>query len=106
MALTERVTGTSVFLFGWADSPQRRGLAKRRKEIGWFKKVLDMSTIQPDVGPQPTRKYGVTGNLKKNLQLQNIEWDKFLMDSICFCCNNQHYFLKKKQCNKIILFNR
>ncbi|KAI2660629.1 Formiminotransferase N-terminal subdomain-containing protein [Labeo rohita] len=59
-ALTEQVTGTSAFLFGWADS-QRRGLAKRRKEIGWFKKVLDMSTIKPDVGPQPTRRYGVTG---------------------------------------------
>ncbi|KAK2905036.1 hypothetical protein QQF64_033247 [Cirrhinus molitorella] len=60
-ALTERVAGTSAFLFGWADSPQHRGLAKRRKEIGWFKKVLDMSTIQPDVGPQPTRRYGITG---------------------------------------------
>ncbi|ROL55090.1 Formiminotransferase N-terminal subdomain-containing protein [Anabarilius grahami] len=60
-ALTERVAGTSAFLFGWADSSQRRGLAQRRKEIGWFKKVKDMSSIQPDVGPQPTRRYGITG---------------------------------------------
>lgn len=60
-ALTERVAGTSAFLFGWADSPQRRGLAQRRKEIGWFKKVKDMSSIQPDVGTQPTRRYGITG---------------------------------------------
>ncbi|KAG1962867.1 formiminotransferase N-terminal subdomain-containing protein [Pimephales promelas] len=35
-ALTERVAGTSAFLFGWADSPRRRGLAQRRKEIGWY----------------------------------------------------------------------
>lgn len=74
MALTERVTGTSAFLFGWADS-QHRGLAKRRKEIGWFKKVLDMSTIKPDVGPQPTRRYGVTGYFIffVNLHFQKIE---------------------------------
>ncbi|XP_067299912.1 formiminotransferase N-terminal subdomain-containing protein isoform X1 [Pseudorasbora parva] len=60
-ALTERVAGTSAFLFGWADSPKRRGLAQRRKEIGWFKKAKDMSSIQPDVGPQVTRRYGITG---------------------------------------------
>ncbi|KAG1962860.1 formimidoyltransferase-cyclodeaminase-like [Pimephales promelas] len=60
-ALTERVAGTSAFLFGWADSPRRRGLAQRRKEIGWFKKVKDMSSIHPDVGPQATRRYGITG---------------------------------------------
>ncbi|XP_039504981.1 formiminotransferase N-terminal subdomain-containing protein-like [Pimephales promelas] len=59
-ALTERVAGTSAFLFGWADSPRRRGLAQRRKEIGWFKKVKDMSSIHPDVGPQATRRYGIT----------------------------------------------
>uniref|UniRef100_A0A8C2GB81 Formiminotransferase N-terminal subdomain domain-containing protein n=1 Tax=Cyprinus carpio TaxID=7962 RepID=A0A8C2GB81_CYPCA len=65
-SLTERVTGTSAFYFeSWQDnnpidSPQHRVPAKRRKAIGWFKKVLDMSAIQPDVGPQPTRRYGIT----------------------------------------------
>ncbi|XP_051564124.1 formiminotransferase N-terminal subdomain-containing protein isoform X2 [Myxocyprinus asiaticus] len=60
-ALTERVAGTSAFLFGWADSPQHRGLAQRRKVVGWFRKTFDMSTIQPDVGPQPIRRFGITG---------------------------------------------
>ncbi|XP_072542590.1 formiminotransferase N-terminal subdomain-containing protein [Salminus brasiliensis] len=59
--LTERVLGTSAFFFGWADVPLRRGLAQRRKEMGWFRKVPNMAAIQPDIGPQPTRQYGLTG---------------------------------------------
>nr|XP_021334442.1 uncharacterized protein LOC767707 isoform X3 [Danio rerio] len=61
LTLAERVAGTSAFLFGWADSPQHRGLAQRRKEIGWFRKVLNVSNIKPDIGSQPTRRYGITG---------------------------------------------
>uniref|UniRef100_A0A8C1KL37 Zgc:153901 n=1 Tax=Cyprinus carpio TaxID=7962 RepID=A0A8C1KL37_CYPCA len=57
---------TLLLHFGWADSPQHRVPAKRRKAIGWFKKVLDMSAIQPDVGPQPTRRYGITGYFLKS----------------------------------------
>ncbi|XP_026862602.1 formiminotransferase N-terminal subdomain-containing protein [Electrophorus electricus] len=60
-ALTERVLGTSVFLFGWADVPLHRGLAQRRKELGWFRKVPSIAAVLPDVGPQPTRRYGITG---------------------------------------------
>lgn len=60
-ALTERVLGTSAFFFGWADVPSHRGLAQRRKEMGWFRKAPDMAFIQPDLGPQPTRRYGLTG---------------------------------------------
>nr|XP_057937630.1 formiminotransferase N-terminal subdomain-containing protein isoform X3 [Doryrhamphus excisus] len=59
--LTERVQGTSVFLFGWADSPLQRGLAQRRKEMGWFKKTPDLSSIRPDVGPLPQKAFGLTG---------------------------------------------
>ncbi|XP_037542762.1 formiminotransferase N-terminal subdomain-containing protein [Nematolebias whitei] len=59
--LTERVQGTSAFLFGWADSPLQRGLAHRRKELDWFKKSSDLQAIRPDVGPQPQRRYGLTG---------------------------------------------
>ncbi|CAK6973903.1 formiminotransferase N-terminal subdomain-containing protein [Scomber scombrus] len=59
--LTERVRGTSVFLFGWADSPRQRGLAQRRKEMGWFKKTADMQEIRPDVGPLPQKRFGLTG---------------------------------------------
>ncbi|XP_066497367.1 formiminotransferase N-terminal subdomain-containing protein isoform X2 [Hoplias malabaricus] len=60
-ALTERVLGTSAFYFGWADVPQCRGLAQRRKEIGWFRKDTNLDTIQPDIGPQPSKRYGLTG---------------------------------------------
>ncbi|TRY94185.1 hypothetical protein DNTS_028359, partial [Danionella cerebrum] len=60
-ALTERVPGSSAFLFGWADSPQHRALALRRKQMGWFRQCHDISIIQPDVGPQPNNRYGITG---------------------------------------------
>ncbi|XP_034417122.1 formiminotransferase N-terminal subdomain-containing protein [Cyclopterus lumpus] len=59
--LTERVRGTSAFLFGWADSPRRRGLAQRRKEVGWFEKTPDLRLIRPDVGPRPRKPFGLTG---------------------------------------------
>ncbi|XP_053482399.1 formiminotransferase N-terminal subdomain-containing protein isoform X2 [Ictalurus furcatus] len=60
-ALTERVPGTSAFFFSWADIPLHRGLAHRRKELGWFRKGSNMATIRPDVGPPPMRRYGLTG---------------------------------------------
>ncbi|XP_035031563.1 formiminotransferase N-terminal subdomain-containing protein [Hippoglossus stenolepis] len=59
--LIERVHGTTAFLFGWADSPLQRGLAQRRKEMGWFKKTPDLQVIQVDMGPQPQKRYGLTG---------------------------------------------
>uniref|UniRef100_A0A8C6T956 Zgc:153901 n=1 Tax=Neogobius melanostomus TaxID=47308 RepID=A0A8C6T956_9GOBI len=59
--LTERVQGTSVFLFGWADAPLQRGLAQRRKEMSWFKRSPELNQIEPDVGPPPERQYGLTG---------------------------------------------
>ncbi|XP_028291735.1 formiminotransferase N-terminal subdomain-containing protein [Gouania willdenowi] len=59
--LTERVQGSSIFLFGWADSPLQRGLAQRRKEMGWFKKTPNLEAIQPDLGPQPQKRFGLTG---------------------------------------------
>ncbi|CAN9498013.1 unnamed protein product [Ophioblennius macclurei] len=59
--LTERVRGSSAFLFGWADSPLQRGLAQRRKEMGWFRKKPDLQVIRSDVGPQPQRRFGLTG---------------------------------------------
>ncbi|XP_020488841.1 formiminotransferase N-terminal subdomain-containing protein isoform X1 [Labrus bergylta] len=59
--LTERVQGTSAFLFGWADSPLQRGLAQRRKEMGWFKKTPDLQAIRADMGPRPQMQFGLTG---------------------------------------------
>ncbi|KAM3607812.1 uncharacterized protein V6R79_014274 [Siganus canaliculatus] len=61
LGLTQRVQGTSVFLFGWADSPLQRGLAQRRKEMGWFRTTPDLQTIRSDVGPQPQKRFGLTG---------------------------------------------
>uniref|UniRef100_A0A672F861 Zgc:153901 n=1 Tax=Salarias fasciatus TaxID=181472 RepID=A0A672F861_SALFA len=59
--LTERVRGSSAFLFGWADSPLQRGLAQRRREMGWFRKRPELQDIRSDVGPQPQRRFGLTG---------------------------------------------
>ncbi|KAM9365976.1 formiminotransferase N-terminal subdomain-containing protein [Pholidichthys leucotaenia] len=59
--LTERVQGTSAFLFGWADSPLQRGLARRRKEMGWFRKSPHLQAIRPDVGAQIQKRFGLTG---------------------------------------------
>ncbi|XP_064167664.1 formiminotransferase N-terminal subdomain-containing protein isoform X1 [Anguilla rostrata] len=61
VTLTEMVPGTSAFHFGFADLPQRRGLARRRKELGWFRKDLDREAIKPDVGEKIERRYGLTG---------------------------------------------
>ncbi|KAM9851434.1 formiminotransferase N-terminal subdomain-containing protein [Aulostomus maculatus] len=59
--LTERVRGTSAFLFGWADSPLQRGLAQRRREMGWFKTMPELQAVRPDVGPPPQKRFGLTG---------------------------------------------
>ncbi|XP_010877982.2 formiminotransferase N-terminal subdomain-containing protein isoform X2 [Esox lucius] len=59
--LTKQVSGTSAFFFGVADSPQHRGLAQRRKELGWFRKNPDKEAVRPDVGPLPQKRYGLTG---------------------------------------------
>ncbi|KAI1899411.1 hypothetical protein AGOR_G00061510 [Albula goreensis] len=61
ISLTERVPGTSVFHFGFADSPHHRGLAQRRKEMCWFQKDPDLEAIKPDVGKKFERRYGLTG---------------------------------------------
>ncbi|XP_066543830.1 formiminotransferase N-terminal subdomain-containing protein [Amia ocellicauda] len=60
-SLTERIPGTSVFHFGFADLPQRRGLVQRRKELGWFQQNPELSAIKADVGAAPGRRYGLTG---------------------------------------------
>ncbi|XP_008402551.1 formiminotransferase N-terminal subdomain-containing protein isoform X2 [Poecilia reticulata] len=59
--LTETVRGASVFLFGWADAALQRGLARRRKETGWFRKSPDLRALTADVGPPPRERYGLTG---------------------------------------------
>ncbi|XP_048834823.1 formiminotransferase N-terminal subdomain-containing protein isoform X2 [Brienomyrus brachyistius] len=59
--LTRRVPGTAAFYFGMADDPSHRGLAQRRKEVGWFRNNHDLSRVRPDVGGTPESRYGLTG---------------------------------------------
>ncbi|MBN3282969.1 FONG protein, partial [Polyodon spathula] len=59
--LTQRVPGTSVFLFGFADPPLHRSLVERRKELGWFKQNQDLWRVQTDLGAPLSRRYGLTG---------------------------------------------
>lgn len=59
--LVTRVPGCSVFLFGYADIPEMRGLAEKRRSLGWFRKTSDVNTIKADIGMKPSRKYGITG---------------------------------------------
>lgn len=88
--LTEHVPGTSVFLFGWADTPLQRGLAQRRKEMSWFKKSPDLNQIKPDLGPAPERKYGLTGvgaspyvmNCNVTIDTQNIKLGRRIASAI------------------------
>jgi len=56
--LVQVVNGSSFFFFGHADA-QKRGLIKRRKEIGWFGKMVNTRMI-PDAGKFVSR-YGITG---------------------------------------------
>lgn len=88
--LTERVQGTSVFLFGWADAPLQRGLAQRRKEMSWFKHSPDLNQIKPDLGPPPQRQYGLTGvgaspyvmNCNVTIDTQDIKFGRSIASAI------------------------
>ncbi|XP_069841340.1 formiminotransferase N-terminal subdomain-containing protein isoform X2 [Dendropsophus ebraccatus] len=59
--LVSQVPGCSMFLFGYADIPEMRSLAEKRRSLGWFKKKSDVDIITSDVGIKLSRKYGVTG---------------------------------------------
>ncbi|XP_075385387.1 formiminotransferase N-terminal subdomain-containing protein isoform X2 [Tenrec ecaudatus] len=54
------VPGSSVFLFGEADLPEKRSLVQRRKQLGWFTR-RDFSALKPDLGAAPARRCGLTG---------------------------------------------
>ncbi|EPQ12294.1 Formimidoyltransferase-cyclodeaminase [Myotis brandtii] len=55
-----RVPGSSVFLFGEADLPEKRPLVQRRKQLGWFAR-RDLGALEPDLGAAPARRRGLTG---------------------------------------------
>ncbi|KAM3917300.1 formiminotransferase N-terminal subdomain-containing protein isoform 2-T2 [Leptodactylus fuscus] len=59
--LITHVPGCSLFLFGYADVPEMRSLADRRRSLGWFRKNPDVTTMESDVGLKPSKKYGLTG---------------------------------------------
>ncbi|XP_053774880.1 formiminotransferase N-terminal subdomain-containing protein isoform X1 [Desmodus rotundus] len=59
-SLVLHVPGSSVFLFGEADLPEKRTLVQRRKQLGWFTR-RDFSALEPDLGATPARRCGLTG---------------------------------------------
>ena len=61
--ITKAIQGTSVFLFGSADRPLKRGLVERRKSVNWYsgKHGINYEGVGWDLGPPPTSRYGCTG---------------------------------------------
>ncbi|EDO44840.1 predicted protein [Nematostella vectensis] len=61
--ITDTIKGSSVFFFGHADLPLKRGLVTRRKAVSWYEGKGDMTFdgIGWDIGPAPTPRYGCTG---------------------------------------------
>ncbi|XP_032423190.1 formiminotransferase N-terminal subdomain-containing protein isoform X2 [Xiphophorus hellerii] len=71
--LTDTVRGSSVFLFGWADAALQRSLARRRKEMFWFRKSPDLRALTADVGPPPRERYGLTAFYGKTIDPFHVE---------------------------------
>ncbi|XP_040213323.1 formiminotransferase N-terminal subdomain-containing protein [Rana temporaria] len=61
--LVTLVPGSSVFLFGYADRPDMKSLADKRRSIGWFKKKseIHVDSLKADIGPKPSPMHGITG---------------------------------------------
>ena len=61
--IVRSVKGASVFLFGHADKPSKRGLVERRKAVNWYqgRSGVDFQRIGWDLGPAPSSRYGCTG---------------------------------------------
>ena len=61
--IIKSITGSSVFLFGAADRPLKRGLVERRKAVNWYsgRYGMDYESIGWDIGPSPSSRYGCTG---------------------------------------------
>ncbi|XP_068101191.1 formiminotransferase N-terminal subdomain-containing protein isoform X2 [Hyperolius riggenbachi] len=57
------VPGSSIFLFGYADKPNMKTLAEKRRSLGWFKKRAEtnMTSLKADLGPTTSWKHGITG---------------------------------------------
>lgn len=61
--LVTLVPGCSVFLFCYADKPDMKSLADKRRSLGWFKKKqkIHMDSLKADIGPKPSQRHGITG---------------------------------------------
>ncbi|KAM4626216.1 formiminotransferase N-terminal subdomain-containing protein [Discoglossus pictus] len=57
------VPGCSMFLFGYADDKEKKTLAEKRRNLGWFMKKteIDLNKLKADIGAKPSRRYGITG---------------------------------------------
>ncbi|KAF6113837.1 formiminotransferase cyclodeaminase N-terminal like [Phyllostomus discolor] len=70
-SLVLQVPGSSVFLFGEADLPQKRTLVQRRKQLGWFTR-RDFSALEPDLGAAPARRCGLTDRDVDSAELAHV----------------------------------
>ncbi|KAG8432668.1 hypothetical protein GDO86_017057 [Hymenochirus boettgeri] len=55
------IPGCSIFLFGYADLKEKKSLAEKRRNLGFFRKKRKIDELKADVGAKPSRRYGITG---------------------------------------------
>ena len=60
LSIVDRNPSTSVFFFGDADIPEKRGLVTRRKEMKWYDGKKGHVPSLWDIGCKPTEKFGLT----------------------------------------------
>ena len=58
--IVEMIPSTSVFFFGEADVPEKRGLVERRKEMKWYDGKRGHVPALWDIGSKPSEKCGLT----------------------------------------------
>ncbi|XP_033097465.1 glutamate formimidoyltransferase-like [Anneissia japonica] len=90
--LAANIPGTSFFLFGESDSPLKRSLVQRRKEVGWYhgRFGMDYSALKFDVGSSPCSRYGLTGigaspyvmNCNVTIATQDFEFGRHIASKI------------------------
>lgn len=90
--IVRQIQGTSMFLFGHADKPSKRGLVERRKTVKWFdgRQGVNFKTIGWDLGPAPSPRHGCTGigaipyvtNCNVTIDCKDLKLGKALAKSI------------------------
>ena len=58
--IVKLIPNTSVFFFGEADLPEKRGLVARRKQMKWYGGKRGHTPTMWDIGTKPSEQYGLT----------------------------------------------